>query len=96
MKAIGIASTAILSLLFGIAAPVYAQEQRGEKEEHSQQQGGHERGKPEQQHAQQPSPNSSMLSSSGSQSMHSSNTRTISSCRLSGIVNSGICRNSSV
>jgi len=53
MKAIGIASTAILSLLFGIAAPVYAQEQRGEKEEHSQQQGGHERGKPEQQHAQQ-------------------------------------------
>jgi len=52
MKVIAITSTAILSLLLGLAAPAYEQEQRGENEEHSQQR-GHEQGKPEQQHAQQ-------------------------------------------
>ena len=55
MKAIGITSTAILSLLLGIAAPARAQqEQQGEKQGRPEQQrGGHEQGKPEQQHSQQ-------------------------------------------
>ncbi len=55
MKIFGITSTAILSLLFGIAAPAYAQhEQQGEKQDHPQQQRSkHEQLKPEQQHAQQ-------------------------------------------
>jgi hypothetical protein len=54
MKTIGITSTAILSLLLGIAAPAYAQhEEQGERQDHAQQQGGHEQGKPEQQHGQQ-------------------------------------------
>jgi hypothetical protein len=55
MKMIGIASTAILSLLLGIA-PAYAQQgQQGEKQDHpEQQQSKHEQSKPEQQHAQQP------------------------------------------
>jgi len=61
MKIIGITSTAILSLVLGIAAPVYAQhEEQGEKQDHGKQgQGGgheprgHEQGRPEQQHAQQ-------------------------------------------
>ena len=54
MKAVGITSTAILSLLLGIAAPAYAQhEQEGEKQDHpEQQQRGHEQSRPEQQHAQ--------------------------------------------
>jgi hypothetical protein len=56
MKAIGITSTAILSLVLGIAAPAYAQQgQQGEKQDHpEQQQSKHEQPKPEQQHAQQP------------------------------------------
>jgi hypothetical protein len=68
MKAIGITSTAILSLLLGIAAPAYAQDQQGEKqrepEKQSQpeKQGKHQEAKPEQRreqnkqqdHAQQP------------------------------------------
>ena len=55
MNAIRITSTAILSLLLGIAAPVYAQhEQQGEKQDHPQQQPSkHEQAKPEQRHAQQ-------------------------------------------
>ena len=55
MKIFGITSTAILSLLFGIAAPAYAQhEQQGEKQDHpQQQQSKHEKAKPEPQHAQQ-------------------------------------------
>jgi hypothetical protein len=55
MKAIRITSTAALSLLLGIAAPAYAQqEQHGEKQDHpEQQQGRHEQGRPERQHAQQ-------------------------------------------
>ena len=59
VRIIGITSTAILSLLFGIAVPAYAQqEQQDEKKDHpQQQQGKHEQAKPEQQqpHAQQPS-----------------------------------------
>ena len=58
MKIIRITSTAILSLLFGIAVPAYAQPaQQDEKQDHAQQQQGkHEQAKPEQQqqHAQQP------------------------------------------
>src|SRR3984893_10112724 len=55
MRTIRITSTAILSLLLGIAAPAYAQEeQHGEKQDHpQQQQGKHEQAKPEQQHGQQ-------------------------------------------
>jgi hypothetical protein len=55
MKAIRFTSTAILSLLLGIAAPGYAQqEQRGDKQDHpDQQQSRQEQAKPEQQHAQQ-------------------------------------------
>jgi hypothetical protein len=55
MKALRITSTVLLSLLFGIAAPAYAQhEQQGEKEDHSaQKQSKHEQARPEQQHAQQ-------------------------------------------
>jgi len=55
MKVIGITSTAILSLLLGVAGPAYAQhEQQGEKQDHpQQQQSQHEQAKPEQQHAQQ-------------------------------------------
>ena len=55
MKVIGITSTAILSLLLGIAAPAYAQqEQHGEKQDHpEQQQSKHEQAKPKQQHARQ-------------------------------------------
>jgi len=54
MKILGITSTAILSLLLGIAAPAYAQhEQQGEKQDQPQQQSKHEQAKPEQQHAQQ-------------------------------------------
>ncbi len=58
MKVIGITSTAILSLVLGVAAPAYAQhEEHGDKQDHAkQQQGGHEQGKPEQQHAQKPQP----------------------------------------
>ena len=53
MKIVGITSTALLSLLLGIAVPAYAQ---NEKQDHSeQQQGRHEQGKPEkQQRAQSP------------------------------------------
>jgi hypothetical protein len=55
MKVIGIARTAVLSLLLGIAAPAYAQqEQHAEKQDHpEQQQGKHEQARPEQHHAQQ-------------------------------------------
>jgi hypothetical protein len=55
MNAVSITSTAILSLLLGIAAPAYAQrEQQGEKQDHPQQeQSKHEQAKPAQQHAQQ-------------------------------------------
>ncbi|MFZ3262412.1 MAG: hypothetical protein WA172_00290 [Terriglobales bacterium] len=54
MKMIGITSTAILSLLLGIAAPAYAQhEQQEEKQDHpAQQQSKSEQAKPEPQHAQ--------------------------------------------
>jgi len=54
MQVVGITSTAILSLLFGIVAPVYAQQQ-SEKQDHPEkpQVGQHEQGKPEQQHAPQ-------------------------------------------
>ena len=52
MKVVRITSTAILSLLLGIAAPAYAQHE-DEKQDHAQQQGGHEQGKPQQQHVQQ-------------------------------------------
>jgi hypothetical protein len=68
MKAIGITSTAILSLLLGVAVPAYAQDQQGEKqrepEKQSQpeKQGKQQEAKPEQRqeqtkqqdHAQQP------------------------------------------
>jgi hypothetical protein len=52
MKVVGITSTAILSLLFGIVAPVYAQQQ-SEKQDHPEkpQTGQHEQVKPEQHHA---------------------------------------------
>jgi hypothetical protein len=55
MKLIGIVSTATLSLLLGMAAPVYAQqEQQDEKKGHpEQQQGKHEQAKPDPQHLQQ-------------------------------------------
>jgi hypothetical protein len=55
MKIIGITSTAILSLLLGIADPAYAQhEQQGEKQDHAKsQETSHEQAKPQQQHAQQ-------------------------------------------
>src|SRR5713226_7651691 len=55
MKVIGITSTAILSLLLGIAAPAYAQqEQHGEKQDHpEQQQSKHQEQNKQQQHAQQ-------------------------------------------
>ena len=55
MKIIGITSTALLSLLLGIAAPAYAQQERqGEKQDHpQQQQSKQQQAKPEQQHAQQ-------------------------------------------
>jgi hypothetical protein len=55
MNAIKITSTAILSLLFGIAAPAYGQhEQQDQKQDHSeQQQSRREQAKPEQQHGQQ-------------------------------------------
>ncbi len=53
MKAIGITSTAILSLVLGIAAPAYAlQEGHGEKEDH-QQENKQEHGKPEQKQTQE-------------------------------------------
>jgi hypothetical protein len=42
-------------LLLGVAAPAYAQhEEQGEKQDHAQQQGGHEQSKPSPQHAQKP------------------------------------------
>jgi len=58
MKMIAITSTAILSLILGVAVPAYAQhEEHGDKQDHGkQQQGGHERGQSEQQHAQKPQP----------------------------------------
>ena len=58
MNGVSITSTAILSLLLGIAAPACAQhEQQGEKQDHPQQlQSKHEQAKPAQQHAQQPQP----------------------------------------
>jgi flagellar motor protein MotB len=51
MKLIRITSTAILSLVLGIAAPAYAQEQN-EKQDHPAQQES-KQGKPEQHHSQQ-------------------------------------------
>jgi hypothetical protein len=55
MKAIRITSTAILSLLLGIAAPACAQQkEQGEKQDHpKQQQNTHEQARPAQQRAQQ-------------------------------------------
>jgi hypothetical protein len=55
MKIIGITSTAILSLVLGVAAPAYAQhEDQGENQDHAkQEQGGHEQAGHEPQHAQQ-------------------------------------------
>jgi hypothetical protein len=55
MKIIGITSTAILSLVLGVAAPAYAQhDEQGENQDHAkQEQGGHEQAGHEQQHAQQ-------------------------------------------
>ncbi len=53
-KAIRITSTAVLSLLLGVAAPAACrQEQHGEKQDHPDKQGRHEEARPEQQHAQQ-------------------------------------------
>jgi hypothetical protein len=54
MKMIAITSTAILSLILGVAVPASAQhEEHGDKQDHGkQQQGGHQQGKSEQQHAQ--------------------------------------------
>lgn len=53
MKVMKITGTAVVSLLLGIAAPVYAQhEQQDEKQGHEQQQSRREAAKPEQQHAQ--------------------------------------------
>jgi hypothetical protein len=53
MKAIRITSTAILSLVLGIAAPAYAQQEgHGEKDDH-QKENKQEQGKPEQKHAQE-------------------------------------------
>src|ERR1700730_7163398 len=55
MKIIGITSTAILSLVLGVAAPAYAQhDEQGENQDHAKQkQGGHEQAGHEQQHGQQ-------------------------------------------
>jgi len=54
MKAIGVFTSAVLSLVLGIAAPAYAQkEQQSEKQEQPKQQKGKEQPKPEQQRAQQ-------------------------------------------
>ena len=53
MKVIGITTAAVLSLILGIAAPAYGQEQQGEKQDHKDQQEHAQQGKPEQQHAQQ-------------------------------------------
>jgi hypothetical protein len=55
MKAIGITSATILSLLLAAATPMYAQhEQQAEKQDHpKQQESKHEQAKPQQQHAQQ-------------------------------------------
>ena len=55
MNAIKITSTAILSLLLGIAVPAYAQhEQQDQKQDHpEQQQSKHEQAKPQQEHGQQ-------------------------------------------
>ena len=53
MKAMGVASTAVLSLLLGVAVPACAQhEEQGDRQEHSEQQRGREQSRPEQQHAQ--------------------------------------------
>ena len=58
MKAIGITGTAVLSLLLGIAAPAYAQqEQQGAKQDHPQQQHAQpQRQQQQPQHAQQQKP----------------------------------------
>ena len=55
MNAIKITSTAILSLLLGIAAPAYAQhEQQDQKQDHPEQkQSEHEQANPQQEHGQQ-------------------------------------------
>jgi len=55
MNAIKITSTAILSLLLGIAAPAYAQNERqDQKQDHPEQkQGEHEQANPQQEHGQQ-------------------------------------------
>jgi len=72
MKIIGITSTAILSLLLGIAAPAYAQhDEQGEKQDHPQQQGAHEQGKPEQQHAQQQPEHAQQQEKQEQQAQHS-------------------------
>jgi hypothetical protein len=53
MNAIKITSTAILSLLLGIAAPAYAQHEGEKQDRPHQQESKHEQAKPQQQHAQQ-------------------------------------------
>jgi hypothetical protein len=54
MKRIVIISSTVLSLILGIAAPVYTQEDKKDKQDHpNQQQNGNGHGNPEQQHGQQ-------------------------------------------
>jgi hypothetical protein len=50
MKIIGITTAAALSLILGIAAPVFGQERQGEKQDHNDQQEHAKQGRPEQQH----------------------------------------------
>jgi hypothetical protein len=50
MKVIGLTTAAVLSLVLGIAAPVFGQEQQGEKQDHNNQQEHAQQGRPEQQH----------------------------------------------
>jgi outer membrane biosynthesis protein TonB len=53
MKLIGFIVTAVLSLTLGVAAPLFAQQEKhGDKQDHPQQQAKHEQSKPAQQHAQ--------------------------------------------
>jgi hypothetical protein len=50
MKIIGITTAAVLSLILGIAAPVFGQERQGEKQDHNDQQEHANQVRPEQQH----------------------------------------------
>ena len=54
MKTSGMIGTGVLSLLLGIAVPLYAQhEQKDDKRDHSEKEAKHEQAKPSPQHAQQ-------------------------------------------